>query len=76
MRHFTVSTAAGKEEIYCLDMDDTHEDEIWFIFKDRPPRIFQRAAIISRQEHLPFDYKKWNEFARRSYVEPRYEAER
>jgi len=73
-RHFTVLTAAGKEEIYCLDMDDSHEHEVWFIFRDHPPRIFQRAALISRQEHPPFDQKKWDEIVRRSQLpEPTYE---
>jgi hypothetical protein len=57
-------------------MDDTHEQEIWFIFRDKAPRIFQRAAIILRQAHVPFDQEKWDEMVRRSQLgEPTYEPE-
>ena len=49
-RHFKIQTLAGLEDIYCTEVDDTKPDEIWFIFNDRPPKIFQKAAIISIQE--------------------------
>jgi hypothetical protein len=68
-RHFTVVTVAGsREEIYCDEMDDSEPHEIWFIFKDQPPRIFRSAGIISHQEHPPSDLKAWDEFLRNNQM--------
>ncbi len=49
-QHFRVQTAAGIEDIYCNDMDDSDPDEVWFIYTDLPPRKFPKSAIISIQE--------------------------
>lgn len=74
MRHFTVTTTSGKtEDIYCDDIDDSQEHEIWFIFHDKAPLIFQRSGIVSRQEHEPFDQKKWDANVRSSQIEATYD---
>lgn len=77
MRHFTVVTAVGREEIYCEDLDDAHENELWFIFKDHSPKIFQRVAVISYQEQPPPDPKAWERLAKEQddAREPTYDDE-
>jgi hypothetical protein len=63
--HVRVQTAAGFEDIYCSEIDDTKPDEVWFIFNDRPPRVFQRAAITSMQPVTPIDTEEWKKFAQK-----------
>ena len=67
-RHFKVQTSAGIEDIYCNDMDDTKEGEVWFIVSDLPPRIFNKKAIISVQE-IPVPTEKQQEEMRRKWNE-------
>ena len=81
-RHFKVQTTTGIEDIHCIDRDDSKEGEVWFIFNDLPPRVFQKTAIHSIQE-IPVpteeqrqaELNRWNEWADRSnppddYSEP------
>jgi hypothetical protein len=56
---------AGFEDIYCIDVDDTKSDEVWFIFNDRHARIFQKTALLSMQEVSSINPEEWKKFVRR-----------
>lgn len=79
MRHFKVQTSTGIEDIYCIDKDATKDGEVWFIFNDLPPRVFQKTAIHSIQEIpvlTPEQQKAqqdhWNAWADRTNVPDTY----
>ncbi|HEY3931575.1 MAG TPA: hypothetical protein VGM58_04315 [Verrucomicrobiae bacterium] len=61
MRHFKVQTAAGTEDVYCDDFDES-EQEYWFICYSKPKRIFQKANVISYQEVARLSDKAWQTF--------------
>lgn len=75
-RHFKVQTAAGIEDIYCDDIDESNALETWFISADQAPRKFRKVQIISIQEQAPFDHEKWDKLVRENQDPPEtYEDE-
>lgn len=50
MRHFKIQTIAGYEDVFCNEFVETNPKEYWFIRHDKPPLIFQKANVISKQE--------------------------
>jgi len=50
VKHFSVKTLAGVEDIYCDALDDTHPAELWFTSSENPVIKLQRFNVLSIQE--------------------------